>query len=67
MRDRTFGSSPLGWAGHGSTHCRSADEDYCQVVDLMRAAGATCEASVNKWNETSESMATPPVAARLVR
>jgi ankyrin repeat protein len=65
LRDRAFGSSPLGWAGHGSTHCRSSDEDYCEVVDLLRAAGATREASVNTWNEAPESMASPAVAARL--
>ena len=67
VRDREFGSSPLGWAGHGSMACRAADDDYCAVVDLLRAAGATREASINRWNETPESMATPRVAARLTR
>jgi ankyrin repeat protein len=65
LRDSEFGSSPLGWAGHGSRACRAADDDYCTVVDLLRAAGATREASINKWSETPESMATDPVAARL--
>ena len=64
-RDREFGSSPLAWAAHGSQACRTADEAYCEVVDLLKAAGATREASINKWNETPESMASPAVAARL--
>ena len=66
-RDREFGSSPLGWAGHGSCHCRDADDDYCAVVNLLRAAGATREASINRFNETPESMATPKVAECLTR
>ena len=66
-RDGEFGSSPLGWAGHGSKACRAADDDYCAVVDLLRNAGATREASINKWSETPESMATARVAERLTR
>lgn len=66
-RDREFGSSPLGWAGHGSCACRTADDDYCAVVDLLRAAGATREASINRWNEPPEGMATPRVADRITR
>ena len=65
FRDGEFGSSPLGWAGHGSRACRTADDDYGAVVDLLREAGATREASINKWNETPESMATPHVSERL--
>lgn len=66
-RDSQFGSSPLGWAGHGSTNCRQADDEYCAIVDLLRAAGATREASINSGGETPESMATPRVAERLTR
>jgi len=66
-RDREFGSSPLGWAGHGSTNCRPADDDYCAVVELLRAAGATREASINRFDETPESMATARVAECLTR
>ncbi len=62
VRDKEHGSSPLGWAGHGSCSCRRADDDYCQVVDLLRRAGATREASINRWNEVPETMATPRVA-----
>jgi hypothetical protein len=65
QRDREFGSSPLGWAAHGSCECRRADDDYCTVVDLLRAAGATREASINRFNETPEGMATDRVAERL--
>jgi ankyrin repeat protein len=66
-RDREFGSSPLGWAGHGSANCRSADEDYCAVVNLLRGAGATRDASINRFNEPPENMATPRVAIALSR
>ncbi len=65
MRDRQFGSSPLGWAGHGSRHCRAADDEYGDIVDLLRAAGATREASINKWGEPPESLASEQVAARV--
>jgi ankyrin repeat protein len=67
QRDREFGASPLGWAAHGSCECRNADDDYCTVVDLLRAAGATREASINRFNETPESVATDRVADRLTR
>ena len=67
LRDREFGSSPLGWAGHGSCNCRSADDAYCEIVDLLRAAGATRDASINRWNEPPEGMATPRVAAALLK
>lgn len=65
VRDSEHGSSPLGWAGHGSSFCRTADDDYCAVVDLLRGAGATHEASINSGGEPPASMATPRVAARL--
>jgi ankyrin repeat protein len=67
QRDRQFGASPLGWTAHGSRECRSADDDYCAVVDLLRAAGATREASINRFNETPESMAADRVADCLTR
>jgi hypothetical protein len=67
QRDRQFGASPLGWAAHGSCECRQADDDYCAVVDLLRAAGATREASINRFGETPEGMARARVAERLTR
>ena len=62
--DREFGSS-LGWAGHGSANCRSADDDYCAVVNLLCGVGATRDASINRFNEPPEDMATPRVALLL--
>jgi ankyrin repeat protein len=67
QRDRQFGASPLGWAAHGSCECRSADDDYCAVVDVLRSSGATREASINRFGEAPESMATARVSERLVR
>jgi ankyrin repeat protein len=64
-REEEFGSSPLGWAAHGSANCRTADDDYCEVVELLIAAGGTVEASINKWNEGPQSMASPRVATLL--
>ena len=52
---------------HGGVHCRHADDDYCTVVMLLRAAGGTREASINRYNETPESMATARVAECLTR
>jgi ankyrin repeat protein len=66
-RDSEFGSSPLGWAAHGSSHCRSADEDYCGVVELLLEAGADRESAVNRRGETPESAASRKVAALLRR
>ncbi len=63
MRDREFGSSPLGWAAHGSRNCRAADDEYGEIVHLLRAAGATREASINKWQQPPESLASERVAA----
>jgi ankyrin repeat protein len=66
-RDREFGSSPLGWAGDGSTNCGEADDAYCELVELLRASGATREASINRFGEHPEDMATPRVAAALTK
>ena len=63
MRDRTYGSSPLAWAAHGSQNCRQADPDYCEIVEMLLAAGADRETSINRWNEPPESMASRAVAA----
>jgi ankyrin repeat protein len=61
-RDTQFGSSALGWAAHGSANCRSADDDYCQVVEALLAAGAT-----RKWGEPPEALASRRVASLLRR
>ena len=65
VRDRTYGSSPIGWAAHGSTNCRSADDDYAAIVDLLLDAGSEREPSINKWNAAPEAFATDPVLDRL--
>lgn len=65
IRDREFGSSPLGWAAHGSANCRNADDDYREVVDLLIEAGASAPAAINRWGEPPENLASTLVAARL--
>jgi len=65
VRDGQYRSSPLGWAAHGSSNCRPADDDYLAVVEALLAAGADGETSINRWGEGPESMASPRVAARL--
>jgi ankyrin repeat protein len=37
-RDMTYHEQPIEWARHGSTHCRSADEDYRAVEGLIAQA-----------------------------
>jgi ankyrin repeat protein len=66
-RDSQFGSSPLGWAAHGSSHHRRADDDYCAVVEALLDAGADREASVNRWGEAPAALASRRVAALLKR
>ena len=65
FRDGTFGSAPLGWAAHGSRHCRRADEDYCAVIDLLLASGADRESSFNRWGGPPEGLSSRRVAAHL--
>ena len=65
FRDREFGSSPLGWASHGSANCRTADDDYLAVVDLLLDAGSAREPSFNRWGAPPEALASARVAAHL--
>lgn len=65
LRDRTYGSSPLAWAAHGSSNCRAADADYMAVLDALIAAGATLPASLNRWGEPPAGLASAAVAAHL--
>lgn len=65
VRDLQFGSSPIAWAAHGSSNCRSADDDYCAIVDLLVDAGSDYAASINKEGEPPESLASRRVAKRL--
>lgn len=39
-RDRTHGSTPLGWCVHGAQHCGHADADHPGVARLLLDAGA---------------------------
>src|SRR5207249_4462670 len=65
VRDREFGSSPLGWAAHGSRHFRDADSDYEQVIQALLEAGADRASSINRWNAPPESLASPAIAELL--
>ena len=59
VRDSEFGSSPLGWAAHGSVHHADQGGDYPAVVVALLDAGANRAASINKWGEPPEGMASP--------
>ena len=39
-RDPMWNATPLGFVEHGSEHCRSADAEYCAIVDALADAGA---------------------------
>lgn len=67
VRDRTYGSSPLAWAAHGSQYCRSADDDYLTIVQMLLEAGAGRPASFNRWGEPPEALGSPRVNAFLTR
>ena len=65
VRDATYVSTPLAWAAHGSVNCRSADDEYIAVIDVLLAAGSLREPSFNKWNEPPEALASDAVAEHL--
>jgi Ankyrin repeats (3 copies) len=65
VRDRRFGSSPLGWAAHGSKNCRPADDDYLAIVLALLDAGADRKSSINKWNEPAENLGSEKIDAFL--
>jgi len=46
-RDPTHLSTPLGWAAHGSVHCRARGADYVAVIGALVAAGADIAAPGN--------------------
>jgi len=75
QREHRFGSSPLGWTAHGSGFGATngiprigmgTDDDYCAIVDRLADAGATREASINKWGEAPEGMASERVIEKLI-
>lgn len=61
VRDAQYGSSPLGWAAHGS-NWRSADDDYRAVLEALVGAGAQYEPSVNRWGASAVQLASPGIA-----
>lgn len=65
VRDGQFGSSPLGWASHGSGQHRGHDATYIAIVDALLAAGAERLPSLNKFGEPPENLASPGVAKHL--
>ena len=66
IRDSSFGSSPIGWAAHGSVNSgRPHDDDYGEIVNLLVDAGATREESYNKWNEPPEALGSKAVVQAL--
>lgn len=46
-RDPTHDSPPLGWAAHGSVHCRARGGDYPAVIRALVAAGADLSTAGN--------------------
>jgi hypothetical protein len=65
VRDRRFGSAPLAWAAHGSKHCRSADDEYIAVIDLLLAAGVDRALTYNHWGDPPEALSSDAVAEHL--
>ena len=65
VRDGRFGSSPLGWAAHGSKNCVPADDNYLAIVRALLDAGADRASSINKWNEAPENLGSERVDAFL--
>jgi len=61
-RDVTYGSSPLGWAAHGSKNCRADDESYCAIVKALLDAGADYDSAVSRSGVKPESIASEQVA-----
>ncbi len=65
VRDNCHGSSPLAWAAHGSENCRSADDDYIAVIDLLLAAGADRGMTYNNGGQPPEALCSDAVAGHL--
>jgi ankyrin repeat protein len=65
LRDREYGSSPIGWAAHGSAHFRSADPEYGVIIERLLAAGSQLEFAFNKAGEPPHRLASPGIAQLL--
>jgi ankyrin repeat protein len=67
VRDKTYGSSPLAWAVHGSRFCRSADEEYLEIARLLLEAGSSRKATINNWGEPPENLGSRRLSAFIER
>lgn len=73
MFDATHGSSPLGWAVHGSRYSGGADERqgaYVALVDMLAAAGSSLRYPGRDGDDYYQRLltdATPGVRAVLER
>lgn len=67
QRDPTHGSTPLGWATHGSANCRHRKGDYERTVRLLVAAGAKMDVPANKFGTTfvQQAQGNPAIQALL--
>ncbi len=65
--DPSFGSTPLGWAAHGSKNCGQGSGDHARAVELLIARGANVRAIGNKWGAALVSMGTAAIAEVLRR
>jgi hypothetical protein len=63
--DKTYDTSPLAWAAHGSKNCRDADEEYICIVEALFHAEADWESAVGRGDSTPEAVATPKVALEI--
>jgi hypothetical protein len=64
-RDRQYGSSAVGWVAHGSSNYHGDGTDHPEVARLLLDAGAERAASINRWGEPPEGMASPVVESLL--
>ncbi len=64
---KDFGSTPLGWAAHGSRHCNNPQGDYVAVVEDLLKAGASVYAPGNRSGATIASLASDAIAGVLHR
>jgi ankyrin repeat protein len=66
LRDNQHGSTPIGWACHGSINARPGhDDDYIVIAGMLLDAGASRAESINRWGELPENMASAAVASAL--
>lgn len=64
-RDKTYGSSPLAWACHGSRFNHVPKARYLPIVDALIAAGSDRATSINRWNDGPEKFANRELLEKL--